>query len=89
MTEGMPNLSGTECFACRSTQIDSFDVVETANANSCRVTVRLCERCLAIWCGLDEGRNPDLCSTGVYAVLRALRAVQEMNQGLPFRVNKM
>lgn len=89
MTEGMPNLSGTACWRCQSKQLVTFDVVETGRANSSRASVRVCAVCQAAWRVADEGLNPDLCGMGVGAVLGTLRVVKEMNQGLPFRVNKM
>lgn len=89
MTEGMPNLSGTECWVCQSKQLVTFDVIETGRASSSRASVCVCEKCQAAWRVADEGLNPDLCAMGIGAVLSALRSVKEMNMGLPFRVNKM
>lgn len=77
MTEGMPNLSGTECWVCKSKLLVTFDVVETCRAGSSRASVRVCELCFAAWRVADEGRNPDLCARGMGAALSTLRVVKE------------
>ena len=89
MTEGLPDLSSAACFRCGSKSLTTFDIVETGRADSSRVSVRVCGKCHAAWCGADEGQNSDLCAIGIGAVLHALQIVRDMNQVPPFRVNKV